>query len=102
MTLEDLRSWDERIKDAQDIPTMDQPEALRQAYIDFFKSPPPSLADAESALLQLAYEKKFGEGISIFMVEASLLHEGLFDMMRKCLETGVPYKYPDAPKDALF
>jgi hypothetical protein len=47
------------------------------------------------------YADKFGEPISLFMVNGIPLTK-LLREMQKAIETGKPYEYPAHPKDAIF
>lgn len=85
----------------KNIPTQKELDALQYAYREALGKNVPNDTPAamEFKLLQMAYADRFGEGISLF--EVGIPHDEVNDMMRHCLDTGIPYEYPELPEGCL-
>jgi len=91
----------------ENIPTINEPEELKLAYKKMLNSwgvknfEYDTLEAMEFKLLNEAYDKKFGEKISLFAIKnepVSKIHKKI----RQCLETNKPYEYVEFPDDVIF
>ena len=87
----------------KEIPTLNEPEKLRQAYKERYgeareEYQKDMLEWMEFELLNEEYKKRFGDCIGTMMV--SVCSE-INQKIRKSLETGKPYEY-EAPEGAIY
>ncbi len=88
----------------KNIPSMNEPEALRAAYKEAYGDDSDDYVNdqldwLELRLLNDAYHEKFGDYVGTMCLSRSVSE--LSAEIRKSLETGKPYK-PNIPKGAII